>query len=347
MHCVIESMLAAITLLTVSLNAVTQLLLDGAITRPLFGHASTLLPKWDEDFSIVLLRLGTASLEATSVAGLGNEVSNVAATRALGVDETLVEYGSIELTRFGATSISNAVQIDGKRLRVKHGFGNEIRNIKAGTPLDGELFIDGAWYRELGWFGLGIVKCAKGIWRTLWGIIKQRHLPRFAARPPIQPEMGPEENIPEDEAIDDYQRFLRGEDVSDDGEDFEPPSPSRPAWISRTPSSLSESGEGEEDGEAPTTETVDLYADLTTTAESSALMLAHITDTSRLPLTRRRYRQLIDDRPTAPADEDTLPLMIRQRLANGGHQLSALDEARRNCVICTVEPRDIICWPCR
>ena len=67
----LETLLLLVTLLTISLNALTQLLLEGQITRPLFGHQRSLIPKWDEDFGIVLLRLGTASLEATSVAGLG------------------------------------------------------------------------------------------------------------------------------------------------------------------------------------------------------------------------------------------------------------------------------------
>src|ERR1700735_1646403 len=77
MPCLFESLLSLVTLLTIALNALTQLLLEGAVTRPLFGHAATLLPRSDEDFSIVLLRLGAASLEATSVAGLGNEVGGV------------------------------------------------------------------------------------------------------------------------------------------------------------------------------------------------------------------------------------------------------------------------------
>jgi hypothetical protein len=35
------------------------------------------MPRWEEDCSVVITRLGTASLEATSVAGLGNEVASV------------------------------------------------------------------------------------------------------------------------------------------------------------------------------------------------------------------------------------------------------------------------------
>ena len=75
--CVVESMLVCLIAFSLLLNVITQLLLEGAITRPLFGHVDTLMPKMDEDFGVALVRLGTASLEATSAAGMGNEVGGV------------------------------------------------------------------------------------------------------------------------------------------------------------------------------------------------------------------------------------------------------------------------------
>ena len=66
----------SIIMVTVALNGLTQLLSEGTISRPLFTHAA-LMPRPEEDFNVALFRIGTASMEATSVAGLGNEVGGV------------------------------------------------------------------------------------------------------------------------------------------------------------------------------------------------------------------------------------------------------------------------------
>src|ERR1700722_18765274 len=109
MPCLFESFLALVTILAISLNALTQILLEGAVTRPPIGRPATLLPKWDEDFSIVLLRLGTASLEATSVAGLGNEVGGVSVSTAINAPHT--EYGTVEMGRYAVQSLSPAYEV--------------------------------------------------------------------------------------------------------------------------------------------------------------------------------------------------------------------------------------------
>jgi hypothetical protein len=74
MPCLFESSLLAVIFLTLFLNIFTQIITEGHVSRVLFGHQATLLPKWDEDFSIALLRVGTVSLEASCVLGLGHEV---------------------------------------------------------------------------------------------------------------------------------------------------------------------------------------------------------------------------------------------------------------------------------
>jgi hypothetical protein len=64
-------------LLTTGLNALTQILLQGWITRPLLGVGAAALPDLDEDFGVALIRIGTCSIAATSTIGLGNEVAEV------------------------------------------------------------------------------------------------------------------------------------------------------------------------------------------------------------------------------------------------------------------------------
>jgi hypothetical protein len=101
MTCMFESFLVAVILLTISLNALTQFLLEGAITRPIFAYASTIAAKWDEDFLMALIRIGIASLEVTSVAGLGDEVGGVVASGKLQPSTSGFSYGTLEMNRTG------------------------------------------------------------------------------------------------------------------------------------------------------------------------------------------------------------------------------------------------------
>lgn len=136
MSCVFESLLLLIIFTTFALNAFTQLVAEGRVSRYLFGHADTLMPRWDEDFSVVLLRLGTASLEATSVAGLGNEVSSVPLT-APQFDLPHL-YGELEMNRAGVTSMTHAV--DGRKRKDLHERDSECEGrVIAAGPVLGRL----------------------------------------------------------------------------------------------------------------------------------------------------------------------------------------------------------------
>lgn len=353
MPCLFESGLALVTLLAISLNALTQLLLEGSVTRPLFGHQATLLPKWDEDFATVILRLGTASLEATSVAGLGNEVGGVSVSTTTDVDKTFTEYGSVEMNRFGIMSITNTTEGRGRRKRLREGFANEIKNVKASTA-EGEVWIDAVWYRELVRFGVGLAKFMKGLWRLVWdglrGKIRASDLvpPASATEETSMSQRRLVDDSEESDGQDAYARFVRGENVSDDDDDeeFDPSRGSRNGSTSSTPSTPSEYDEG--------AETVGLYADLSSAASTSTsapLLLAHMTDTSSSPLTRRRYSHLVNGRSSRSPERqgifDDWSKLISDRRSTGLEDDDGLGGARRNCVICTVEPRQIICWPCR
>ncbi|KAH7929644.1 hypothetical protein BV22DRAFT_1002256 [Leucogyrophana mollusca] len=353
MPCLFESILVGITLLAIFLNILTQVVTEGSVTRPLFGHQATLLPKWDEDFSVAVLRMGTASLEASSVAGLGNEVGVVAAFSPPAL-ASHVEFGTVEMNRFGVTSISPMVEANGKQRKTKRGFANEIKSVKAITS-EGDLWIDMAWYKELARFGVGAVRCLRSWLRLSWDIVCGRR--RSYQRPRVQEKNEVVEvEVAEDEKEDEdvYERFIRGEQVSDDeDDDFEPSRRSRRGSIS-TPSTTSENPE-EDYFPEDQNETVGLYADLSSavsTSTSASLLLAHMADSSSSPLTRRRFQRLVSDTAAQSLDnEDWTDIMTNRRPPPPLSERSGLDdgvgEARRNCVICTVEPRQIICWPCR
>lgn len=369
--CIFESGLLCVTLLALGLNLMTQILLEGRVSRALFGHRETLLPGWDEDFAIVLLRMGTASLEATNAAGLGNEVGIISIPDLdISTSKPHNEYGSIEMNRLGVASITHAMEMSGRRRKTKVGFKNEIRHVKVkarGTTSDGDMWMDFAWFRELTKFGGTFKNVLVGLWRLLWDRISGRtgtsqrghsnedtagHQDRALSR-------GTTPAFEEVDIPDAYGRFLREEPISDDEDDYQPMQRSRAASasVSDTSSPSSPSSDSE-DGDDDAAETVGLYADLSlgsasaSASTSAPVMLAHMADISLSPLTRRRYSRLIGDGrehsesfAVQNAFDDWSRALNDQRSLHMREQ--DRDESRRSCVICTVEPRQIICWPCR
>ncbi|KAG1723707.1 hypothetical protein EDB19DRAFT_1762619 [Suillus lakei] len=333
--CLFESTLLAVVFLALFLNAFTQIVTEGTVSRLLFCHQATLLPKWDEDFSVALLRMGTASLEASSVLGLGNQVG-----------------GSI------------------KHRRPKKGFSNEIKNVRV-TTAGGDIWVDMAWCRELARLGVSVVRCVRGLIMKSWNVLKRRSRkpPNFPPRRIVvrseatkserDQELDAEEAEEEEEEEEElYERFIRGEPMDEEDEDFEyyPSGMERNGSTSPT-SSRSEHGSEDEEEEVSrqdTNETVNLFSDLSSAPSamtSASVLVAHMTHDSSLPMTRQRFQHLM----SAPSHRSDSLLSdwsdvaaIRRSSSNGtGIHEDSHTEARRNCVVCTVEPRQIICWPCR
>jgi hypothetical protein len=94
-------------------------------------------------------------------------------------------------------------------------------------------------------------------------------------------------------------------------------------------------------------ETLALFSDLSapTSSATAPVLLAHMTDTSSSPLTRRRYRSLVSGQEDP--ERRAWEAFINDRRDSVNVRNSPTGETRRNCVICTVEERQIICWPCR
>lgn len=354
--CLLDTFLILVTLLTCTLNALTQLLLEGEIRHPLIGHTRTLLPKWDEDFGMALLRLGTACLEATSVAGLGNEVGGVAVTNMQnGEMEVPVDDTFVELNRSGVVTLSDLSK--GKKRR--YGYANEIKHVKVASS-DVQSYLDNERTRALTRLGLSLLAIIKGTWRyflwTAWYRWWRSEMPWQPRRNPETPENavsvtqqmqrfgtpGVSSNM--EESL--YNRFLANEPISDDEEDEEYDPLRDPAERESTPASDVEAEDF--DGER-----AELYSDLLDDT-SSPTLLAHMLSPSSSHLTRRRYSQLISGSrsPFGVSQEDTEweNISEERRTAKAPrrrHIDDSYSESNRNCVICATEPRDIILWPCR
>ena len=353
----VESFLLFVTCVTGALSALTQLLMTGSITKPLVGHAA-LMPKWHEDFSVVLFRLGTASLEATSVAGLGNEVGTVVqspgdiARAPLQPDDS-----TVEIARTGVVAI-----VPGKHARPHQGFANEIKNVRVAARHSEawlDALVNATWFRELGRFLLGMWKVLRGAARAVWAKLRNRGV---SAPSPDSGEPQGEvlsRGAHAEREIDSefYARFLRGDDLSEDEEDFAPDE-SAPGTPSSASDDDGDDGDDDTQSEADdgTSDALVLYANLSETASSPAtasLLLAHMSNPSSSPLTRRRYSSFVSNargQPSSAASQIVDWNAFVQERRDAKRDLAEDEgtlESRRQCVICIVEPRDIICWPCR
>lgn len=418
--CLVESFLLFSTLVTISLNAITQILTTGHVSQPIFGVGSGdhgggrvrggmrgvgRRPRWDEDWTVVLFRLGTESLEATSLVGLGYEVGAVGIGLRLGRGrETLMrgrawmtdlglwdgdedkmdnapgdDEGIVELDRSGVVSLRSQP----RGTRPKAGFENEIKRVRPSKVGSGSRFwvesvFDFTWRKELVKFSKTVMFFWLGIWGFISGKRRTRDTP---AEERNEGPSGPVEQEKEEADVDEhlYQRFLREEvwadEEDDEDQDFDPDSVYFDDDISDIVSDDEHPVEGE-DGlvNKVEDETMDLYADLSTsvahpaasssspsrTSISAPVLLAHLTHTFSSPLTRRRYSQLVvARRPHSSSqlgddfgEDNEWEEFIRERreLKLRNHVSGPKDEdekGARACVICTVEPREIICWPCR
>jgi len=276
-----------------------------------------------------------------------------------------------------------------KRLR---GLGNEVRRVDVATD-----FSQGAergwaeWVWELVWFVAALWGVLKGAFKFVWFWVSDRVrgkrrgvLRRGMIVEVREEEIGDSGNadaggIEEGEGGDDdemlYQRFLRGENISDDDDDEVDDS----------------AGEDVEDVEEDDEEEVDrqdealgLFTDLIQSGEREGhqgeMVLAHLvhglntnlpnrptsssisgsgrttamSPSSTGPLTRRKWRDLLSfgvPREREGGLED-LSDEGDDEVSNsrGGYDDDKKErdlDMRHVCVVCTIEARDIICWPCR
>ncbi|KAI0256581.1 hypothetical protein BJV78DRAFT_1117139 [Lactifluus subvellereus] len=352
LSCIFESLLLLVILVAFSLNILTQLLLEGSITRLFIGHAASLMPKWDEDFSIVLLRLGIASLEATSVAGLGNEVSGVSLTEHSETATDHVQYGEVEMNCSGVSSITHTIENQEGRCTRKEGFANEIRRVKVSSS-QSDPVVDATWFTEFKRFGCAISRFGTGCYRMVGRILRgQPAFLRTAVASGGQTQNLRSQSLTasrEGEAgtsspdqRDIYERFLSGEVLSDDEEDFCPSSSSVHRYDDDD--TRSDTPDEEVDAQGLLSE---ISAATTSYAPAPPLLLAHMMDTSPSPLTRRRYRSLVSREDAAYYEQRELEASLIAKGGNASRRGSSANDSRRNCVVCTDRERQIIFWPCR
>ncbi|KAH7343797.1 hypothetical protein B0J17DRAFT_643970 [Rhizoctonia solani] len=324
LNSLLEAFLVGIVLLTCVLHCLTRLLLQGRFVWNPFAEEDglahqSLLPNRSDDYAVALLKLGSACIEVTAMAGFGNEVSPIH------TPDTIY--------------ISHSGSVIPKHPNAPSGLAREIKSVHAVEPdiSSTSAWFDIVWTKEVGRFGERVARVAKGV----WGVLTRRERPRdedqVVRRVPNEGEVYDIREV--------YARYLLGEEVMSDDEDDE----FRPgADVDESESDLETLSEEEEDENedvsAPT-----LYADLARRSlppqarsrESSPsvpaltpMLIAHLTTPSRSPLTRNRYTALSHPPVLTISQPRERPTLNDE-------------DSRTVCVICTVEPRSVICWPCR
>ncbi|KAK7455173.1 hypothetical protein VKT23_011044 [Stygiomarasmius scandens] len=381
---IFETLLLLTILLTIALNAITQLLLTGHVSKPLLGlgiggHSGIgwSIP-WDEDFGVVLLRVGTASLEATGLRGWGNEVTGVVASIPLPSSEDSIEYGRLRMDRSGVVDVSPGSVTAGERgrrrgkgkgkKRMLRGWNNEVRDVDLGGRdssnarsygLPGVFTVNRRWFKEMWKFCKTVLGVSWGSLTALWDTLRGRKRWGGSRRNENEGTRGTVSEARDLDEEDDetersswsddflYDQFRSGGMVSDD-EDEE--------WVegSEEPESDFEEVDDEDDNEDEDDrdiETIGLYSDLqtreSTPGATSSRLLAHMAYSGGTALTRRRYGSLLSGSSSSSTGSSfATPFISRPQNVRADSTLTR-DDSRRNCVICTVEARQIICWPCR
>ncbi|TFK23453.1 hypothetical protein FA15DRAFT_670473 [Coprinopsis marcescibilis] len=211
---IFETMLLLTILLTVVLNVVVQMVVRGRVERIFSGlgvspvlHSeddphnpplggSTIraffenMP-YEEDFGVLLLRIGTASLEATGLRGWSNEVAPIPApmrrrrrdkNRRLST-ATLTnqpEFGSVRVGRVAAAGVqagfrlaSNGVSTIRRRkqrLEATRGLENEVRSLDVGV---GRVPGEGTGERSAWWKWMKeILRYAESVWAAAKGLVR-------------------------------------------------------------------------------------------------------------------------------------------------------------------------------
>ena len=248
------------------------------------------------------------------------------------------------------------------------------------------LFLERRWVRAFGAFVRVLWGTLRGAYRwlcfTSHSIINgQRQTVHNVGLPKESPsrmafyvEAAEElDDVDESEADhDSYARFLRGEDISDDDSGDSTFSDGTDESESESDSSrqdeLGDDMDGDDGLSADSSqhqsvwerlrgEAMQLFSDLVDSHvdDDSSMVLAHMAyPRSGGPLTRRRLESVIRTRQQLENEgEDEFERVQREvmyKMRNNNNIPYADEEeerVRRLCVICTVQERDIICWPCR
>ena len=366
--------LSVVIFFSVILKAFTHLFTLGYLPSPVLINIlphEGVVPSMEDDFGVALLKLGTACLEATQFSGLRNEL--------VGIQEKQGPW--VEISASGSNLFSTPKSLGGFGAEITKVEISELEDPYMDSAYWKELrTFWRAFFVNLAVFSWSVLMAVPGgrkgaevaraayhhrwwygprrwdVWRReAWAEpahLRQRatlrRLEEVARRRRLtidryshQGGVGVSTAITLRESTPQpiqYAQFLRGEiEVEDDEED----------WQEGTESSSGASSSASDEEEEE-----NLYRDLMAPTEPvedlQPVLLAHLTSQTTTPLTRRRYAAILGSSSQDLPSQGLHDVVQDRRVAVQGNERDAWDDdRRRSCVVCTIEPRDTILWPCR
>ncbi|WFD32965.1 hypothetical protein MSPP1_004021 [Malassezia sp. CBS 17886] len=381
-----EILVIAVIVLTVGLHALTMYLVDGSVDRSRLLFSRSNLPRWTDDFSLAVLKIGSACLYATHHTGLACEVKALEMPRSTYVEllpngDTVVENSMDDYEEMDAFGVN--------------GLGKEVRDVRVVLEKHGI---------ELG----GVVRGADKLrerWNFVWELadLAQELLARatsgLADYLPTLPavlqglprtvrlfwhgtngererseglQQASQRRAEAEAFLQRLQLFQRRQACRREGVHQTQRAP--PAWALRGADDL-------DPVELLALAQVPLAVEQSDTAPAGDLFLKHLMRPDHTPpLTRSAYRQIAElrDRCAAPApappawqpattlssllpnpfaqvgqtDSDAhtqraLLKLLQERRRVVGHAMPPPEALARLCVVCCAEERTVVCWPCR
>lgn len=352
----LELFLAFMVFATMGINIISQVLQYGGLVRPLFAPGAGSLPARDEEFCLALVRLGTSSVDATSAAGLGNEVAPIPSHSRQGGTVRLGPSGVVFLEIPGQKKTNSRP----RRSYAVSPFTREIKHVRA-VSAESDMWINVAWLKELYRFAVTLWRFMKSMWTAIRarGRVEATSEDDIFSSPELPP--GGDGVGSPGYQISDYSRFLAGEVISDDEE-----SEYGQENDSDSGSDTESTGDGEDvdssinlrattpnRGEWEEQEMSQLYSEhgsQRATTPIAPVLLAHLTTSSGSPLTRRKYSAMLlnDDKYDGTAVHGVAVESPTASHHPTRGNLEAEDASPpRMCVICLCSERTVICWPCR
>ncbi len=365
--------LSIIIIFSVILKAFTHMFTLGYLPSPVLVNIlphEGVVPSVEDDFGVALLKLGTACIEATQYSGLRNELVAIQKKEGPWVEISASGSDVFDVPRTGGFG-SEITKIEVSALRDPHMEGAYWKEMKAFWR---------ACFVSLAMFGWSLLLAAPG-GKKAWDMARSAYQGRWWYGPRrwkfwrrdawAEPDRFRQQatlrrledtarrramaidrysqdvSVGTSTAVElrdqtpesAYAQFLRGETVEDDEEDWQD--------HNDTSSSSSSSSSGGE-------EELSLYRDLRATTEPAddlqPVLLAHLTSQSAGPLTRRRYQAILvsPSRALTPQGTQGVHDVVQDRRVTPSKERDEWDDDRRRCcVVCTIEPRDTILWPCR
>ena len=368
--------LSVVIVFSVVVKAITHMFTLGYLPSPilvnLLPHEGA-VPVKEDDFGVALLKLGTACIESTQFSGLRNELIAIEEKNGPWVELSANQSVVIKpkpkgLAGFGAeiTDVEVSELIDP---RMESGYWKTWRGFWGAFLKSILIFV---WTAIIATpAGRKCVDLCELAWRQRWwyGPRSWRFWRRQAWRAPterrraerlklyseryrariveLRAARAGDQSTATSSAVQlrettpaplPWKEYLKGEtEVEDDEEDWED---------HETTTSSSSSAISEDDDR-------DLYRDLVSPPDQEPeediqpILLAHLTNSST-PLTRRRYQAILTSPSRTPTPGGMSDIIQERRAGLVTKQPDEWDEERRrSCVVCTIEPRDTILWPCR